>query len=211
MLEVNNIEVIYNKVILVLKGLSLRVKNGQVVALLGANGAGKSTVLKAISGLLSTGLGEVTDGDIQFDNDRIDQLGPEKIVRLGIIQVMEGGELFKHLTVDENIRVGAYSRTCSAEIRKDIDAAYRYFPRLLAMKDHLGGFLSGGERQMLVLARSLMAKPKLLLLDEPSLGLSPLMVRDIFRIIRQINSNEKVSILLVEQNVSIALRVSVYG
>jgi len=211
MLEVNNIEVVYNKVILVLKGLSLQLKNGQIVALLGANGAGKSTVLKAISGLLTTALGEVTDGDIEFENQRIDQLGPEKIVKLGIIQVMEGGELFKHLTVEENIKVGGYSRTNSAEVRKDLESAYRYFPRLLAMRNRLGGFLSGGERQMLVLARSLMSKPKLMLLDEPSLGLSPIMVKDIFKIIRQINLNERTSILLVEQNVSKALKISEYG
>lgn len=211
MLTLNNIEVIYSDVILVLKGVSLRLEQGKIVSLLGANGAGKTTTLKAISGLLHTELGEVTDGSIEFDGQRIDGLSPEDIVRLGIVQVLEGRKLFEHLTVDENLRVGAYSRKDYLDVRNDLERIYHYFPRLVDMKDRVSGYLSGGERQMLVMGRALMARPKVMLLDEPSLGLSPLMVKEVFRIIRQINQEERTSILLVEQNARMALRVSEYG
>lgn len=210
MLQLNNIEVIYSDVILVLKGVSLEVPEGKIIALLGANGAGKSTTLKAISGLLHTELGEVTDGSILLDGTRIDRMDPEEIVRLGIVQVMEGRQLFEHLTVQENLKTGAYSRSDNYAVKKDMERIYQRFPRLLEMKDRISGYLSGGERQMLVMGRALMAVPKIMLLDEPSLGLSPLMVREIFRIIRRINSEERTSILLVEQNAKIALSVSEY-
>ena len=211
MLSLNNIEVIYSDVILVLKGVSLQLGEGKIVSLLGANGAGKTTALKAISGLLHTELGEVTDGNIQFDGQRIDRLSPEEIVRLGIVQVMEGRKLFEHLTVDENVRVGAYSRSETPEVRRDMERVYQYFPKLSEMKDRVSGYLSGGERQMLVMGRALMASPRVMLLDEPSLGLSPILVREIFGIVKSINSEQKVSILVVEQNARMALNTSEYG
>jgi branched-chain amino acid transport system ATP-binding protein len=211
MLRLNNIEVIYSNVILVLKGVSLEVPEGKIVALLGANGAGKTTTLKAISGVLRTELGEVTDGSIELDSLRIDRLDPEAIVRLGIVQVMEGRRLFQHLTVEENLLVGAYARNDQAEIRKDLEKVYAYFPKLLDMRRRTSGYLSGGERQMLVMGRALMARPKVMLLDEPSLGLSPLLVKEIFKLIGQINRQEGVSILLVEQNAKIALGLSDHG
>lgn len=211
MLSLKNIEVIYSNVILVLKGVSIQMGEGKIVALLGANGAGKTTTLKAISGLLHTELGKVTDGSIVFDGQRIDRMNPEEIVRLGIVQVMEGRKLFEHLTVDENLKIGAYSRSDTPEIRRDMERAYQYFPRLLEMEGSTSGYLSGGERQMLVMGRALMARPKIMLLDEPSLGLSPLMVKEIFRIVRQINLEEKASILLVEQNARMAMSVSEYS
>ncbi len=211
MLRLNNIEVIYSNVILVLKGVSLEVPEGKIVALLGANGAGKTTTLKAISGVLRTELGEVTDGSIELDSRRIDRLDPEAIVRLGIVQVMEGRRLFQHLTVEENLLVGAYARGDQAEIRKDLEKVYGYFPKLLDMRRRTSGYLSGGERQMLVMGRALMARPKVMLLDEPSLGLSPLLVKEIFKLIGQINRQEGVSILLVEQNARIALGLSDHG
>jgi branched-chain amino acid transport system ATP-binding protein len=197
MLNLENVEVIYNNVILVLKGVSMQVPDGKIVSLLGANGAGKTTTLKAISGILYTELGEVTDGRIEFEGRTIGRMDPEDIVRLGIVQVMEGRKLFEQLTVDENLRVGAYSRSDAAEVRKDIEKIYQYFPHLIKLKDHISGYLSGGERQMVVMGRALMSRPKLMLLDEPSLGLSPLLVTEIFEIIRQINLREKTSILLV--------------
>jgi branched-chain amino acid transport system ATP-binding protein len=208
MLTLNNIEVIYSNVILVLKGVSLTVDPGAVVALLGANGAGKTTTLKAMSGLLRTELGEVTDGSIEFEGTRIDHKDPEAIVRMGMVQVMEGRPLFEQLTVEENIRVGAYSRNDTAGIRSDMEAVYHYFPALARMKHRVSGYLSGGERQMLVMGRGLMAKPKLMLLDEPSLGLSPALVKEIFKIIQQINEEQHASILVVEQNAFIALSIS---
>jgi len=211
MLRLNNIEVIYSNVILVLKGVSLEVPPGKVVALLGANGAGKTTTLKAISGVLRTELGEVTDGSIELDGGRIDRMDPEEIVRLGIVQVMEGRRLFEHLTVEENLLVGAYSRTDSAAVREDLEKVYGYFPNLKEMRRRTSGYLSGGERQMLVMGRALMGRPKVMLLDEPSLGLSPLLVREIFKIVQRINSQERVSVLLVEQNARIALGISSYG
>ncbi len=208
MLNLNNIEVIYSDVILVLKGVSLAVEDGSIVALLGANGAGKTTALKAISGLLKTELGEVTDGTIEFRGKRIDQKSPETIVRMGIVQVMEGRPLFEQLSVEENIRVGAYSRKDSYEIKRDMENVYEYFPSLARMRHRVSGYLSGGERQMLVIGRGLMARPQLMLLDEPSLGLSPALVKEIFRIIELINKENKTSILLVEQNAFVALSIS---
>jgi branched-chain amino acid transport system ATP-binding protein len=211
MLRLNNIEVIYSDVILVLKGVSLEVAPGKIVALLGANGAGKTTTLKAISGILHTELGEVTDGSIEFEGQRIDRLDPEEIVRLGIVQVMEGHRLFQHLTVEENLLVGAYARGDGPAVKRDLQLVYDYFPPLKELAPRTSGYLSGGERQMLVMGRGLMASPKVMLLDEPSLGLSPVLVREIFRIVQRINREEKTSILLVEQNAVAALSVAEYG
>jgi len=211
MLKLNSIEVIYSDVILVLKGVSLEVPDGKIISLLGANGAGKTTTLKAISGVLYTELGEVTDGSIEFDGMRIDGKAPEEIVQMGIVQVMEGRRMFEHLTVEENLRVGAYARKDREAVLKDLKSVYRYFPRLKDLRGHVSGYLSGGERQMLVMGRALMSSPKVMLLDEPSLGLSPLLVKEIFGIIKNINREEKTSILLVEQNANIALSTSDYG
>jgi len=211
MLSLNNIEVIYNDVILVLKGVSLEVPEGRIIALLGANGAGKTTTLKAISGLLHTELGEVTDGSIEFEATRIDRMDPEQIVKRGIVQVMEGRPLFEHLTVEENLLVGAYSRADKSAIRQDLQRVYEYFPNLKIMKTRTSGYLSGGERQMLVMGRAMMSEPKIMLLDEPSMGLSPLLVKEIFKLVKQINEQEKVSILLVEQNARVALDLSEHG
>ena len=187
--------------------MTLEVGDGKIVSLLGANGAGKSTTLKAISGLLHSQQGEVSRGNIEFDGQRIDQLTPDEIVRLGIVQVLEGRPLFGHLTVEENLRTGALFRGVSnATIRSDLEQVYHFFPRLLDFRDRTSGYLSGGEQQMVVIGRALLAKPKLMLLDEPSLGLAPLLVQDIFKIIRQINEEAGVSILLVEQNANIALK-----
>lgn len=207
MLKVNNIEVVYSDVILVLRGVTLEVGDGKIVSLLGANGAGKSTTLKAISGLLHSQQGEVTRGSIEFDGQQIDKLDPDDIARLGIVQVLEGRPLFGHLTVEENLKTGGLFRGVSNSIMKrDLDEVYHYFPRLLDFRDRTSGYLSGGEQQMVVIGRALMAKPKLMLLDEPSLGLAPLLVQDIFSIIRQINEESGVSILLVEQNANVALK-----
>ena len=211
MLQLNNIEVIYSDVILVLKGVSLKVPEGKIASLLGANGAGKTTTLKAISGVLRTELGEVTDGDIEFEGVGIDRLDPEDIVRLGIVQVMEGRRLFEHLSVEENLMVGAYPRDDKKEIRRDLDKVFEYFPAVYELRKRTSGYLSGGERQMLVMGRALMAGPKIMLLDEPSLGLSPLLVKEIFKVIGRINEQEGVSVLLVEQNARIALGLSDYG
>ena len=211
MLSLNNIEVIYSNVILVLKGVSLKVNQGQVVALLGGNGAGKTTTLKAVSGLLKTELGEVTDGSIEFEGRRIDRTDPDQIVKMGIVQVLEGGQIFEHLTVEQNLRVGAQFRPDAQTIQKDMARIYEYFPPLVGLKHRISGYISGGERQMLVIGRALMAGPKVMLLDEPSLGLSPMLVKEIFQIIGEINQREKTSILLVEQNAKMALRVSEYA
>jgi len=211
MLRLNNIEVTYSDVILVLKGVSLEVPDGKIISLLGANGAGKTTALKAISGVLYTELGEVTDGSIEFNETRIDGKAPEEIVQMGIVQVMEGRRMFEHLTVEENLRVGAYARKDKETVLKDLESVYRYFPRLKDLRAHVSGYLSGGERQMLVMGRALMSNPKVMLLDEPSLGLSPLLVKEIFGIIKKINKEERTSILLVEQNAKIALSTSDYG
>ncbi|HXJ81360.1 MAG TPA: ABC transporter ATP-binding protein [Candidatus Methylomirabilis sp.] len=211
MLKLNNIQVIYSNVILVLKGLSLEVPGGKIVALLGANGAGKTTTLKAISGLLKTEDGRVTDGGIEFMGRSIDGLDPEVICRLGIVQVMEGRKVLESLTIEENLRIGAYTRRDPDGVKRDMEMIYDYFPRLVERRHQLAGYLSGGEQQMLVIGRALMAKPKLLLLDEPSLGLAPLLVREIFAIIQKVNAEHGTTFLLVEQNARIALGIADYG
>ncbi len=211
MLRINNIEVVYSDVILILRGVSMEVKEGQVVALLGANGAGKSTTLKAVSGLLRSEQGEVTRGSIELGGERIDRMHADEIVRRGIVQVLEGHRLFEHLTVEENLLVGALARPNSPEIRQDLDQVYDYFPRLGDLRRKVSGYLSGGEQQMLVIGRGLMGRPRLMLLDEPSLGLAPLLVKEIFEVIKRINSAEGTAILLVEQNARAALDVADYG
>lgn len=211
MLAINNIEVVYSDVILVLRGVSLRVEEGQIVAILGANGAGKTTTLKAISGLLRTELGEVRRGSIEFNGTRIDGWSPEEIVRLGIVQVIEGRRLFAHLTTEENLLVGALVRKDRAAVKRDLEMVYHYFPRLKDLRRKVSGYLSGGEQQMLVIGRGLMGRPSLMLLDEPSLGLAPLLVNEIFEVVRRINARESTSILLVEQNARAALDVVDYG
>jgi branched-chain amino acid transport system ATP-binding protein len=210
-LKLNNVQVIYSDVILVLKGLSLEVPAGQIVALLGANGAGKTSTLKAISGLLKTEDGEVTDGSIEFMGQRIDGRDPEDICRLGIVQVMEGRKVLESLTVEENLRIGGYTRRDPAGVRQDMQMIFDYFPRLVERRNQLAGYLSGGEQQMLVIGRALMAKPRLMLLDEPSLGLAPLLVREIFEIIQKINAERGTTFLLVEQNAQIALGIAHFG
>jgi len=211
MLRINNAEVIYNRVILVLKGLTMEVPEGRIVALLGANGAGKSTTLKAISGLLKSEEGEVTDGTIEFMGASINNRDPEEIVRRGIFQVMEGRRVFEDLTVEENIIVGGHTRTDKAGFKRDKDLVYDYFPRLRERRNQLSGYLSGGEQQMLAIGRALMARPKLMLLDEPSLGIAPLLVQEIFQLIKKINSEEKTTILLVEQNANVAFSICDYA
>ena len=210
LLSVSNIEVVYSDVILVLRGLSLQVPQGKIVALLGANGAGKSTTLKAISGLLKTEDGEVTRGDIVFAGERLNALEPDAIVRRGIFQVMEGRRIVADMTALENLRLGAFTRRDRGEIARDIEMVYQYFPRLKE-RTGLAGYLSGGEQQMLAIGRALMARPKLILMDEPSMGLSPLLVKEVFSIIRRVNRDLGVTILLVEQNARIALQVADYG
>jgi len=210
-LSLKNVEVIYDDVILVLKGLSLEVPEGKIVALLGSNGAGKSTTLKAISGLLHTEEGEVTDGVIEFQGQKINGIPPEQIVRRGIFQCMEGRRVFEDLTVEENIVVGGYTRNDRAGLKRDMEMCYTYFPRLKERRKKLSGYLSGGEQQMLAISRALMARPKLILLDEPSLGLAPLLVREIFGIVKKINEQEKTTFLLVEQNANLALAIAHYG
>ena len=211
MLKINNAEVIYNRVILVLKGLTMEVPEGKIVALLGANGAGKSTTLKAISGLLKSEEGEVTDGSIEFLGEKINNKDPEEIVRRGIFQVMEGRRVFEDLTVEENIVVGGHTRKDKAGFKRDKDLVYDYFPRLRERRNQLSGYLSGGEQQMLAIGRALMARPKLMLLDEPSLGIAPLLVQEIFQLIKKINSEEKTTILLVEQNANVAFSIADYA
>jgi len=211
LLQLNNVEVKYMDVILVLRGVSLQVERGSVVALLGNNGAGKTTTLKAISGLLKTEQGKVTDGTIEFEGKRIENGDPEKIARLGIIQVLEGRRVLEHLTVEENLRVGAYIAGNGARLRRDLDMVYGYFPLLKELRGQTSGYLSGGEQQMLVVGRALMPHPKLILLDEASLGLAPLLVEEIFRILKRINEEEKVSMLLVEQNARAALSLAQHG
>jgi branched-chain amino acid transport system ATP-binding protein len=211
MLRLNNIEVIYSDVILVLKGLSLEVPQGQIVALLGANGAGKTTTLKAISGLLKTENGRVTSGSVELMSQRIDGMDPDRICRLGVLQVMEGRKVLESLTVEENLHIGGYTRRDPDGVERDFQMIYDYFPRLVERRHQLAGYLSGGEQQMLVIGRALMAQPKLLLLDEPSLGLAPLLVREIFGIIQKINAEHGTTFLLVEQNAQIALNIAHYG
>jgi branched-chain amino acid transport system ATP-binding protein len=209
-LEVNNIEVIYDHVILVLKGVSLQVKEGQIVALLGANGAGKTTTLKAISNLLGAERGEVTKGQILFQGRRVDRLTPNELVRMGVVQVMEGRHCFQHLTVEENLLTGAYTRG-GVDLREDLERVYRYFPRLKERRKSLAGYTSGGEQQMTAIGRALMARPKMILLDEPSMGLAPQLVEEIFEIVKELNRKEGVSILLAEQNTNMALKYADYG
>jgi branched-chain amino acid transport system ATP-binding protein len=211
LLAVNNIEVIYDHVILVLKGVSLRVPEGGIVALLGANGAGKSTTLKAISGLLRTERGDVTKGGIELEGAPIHRLAPDAIVRRGVVQVMEGRHVFEHLTVEENLLTGAYTRRDGAESRHDLDRVYTYFPRLTQRRGVRAGYISGGEQQMLAIGRALMAHPRLMLLDEPSMGLAPLLVAEIFEIVSRLNREQKVAVLLAEQNATVALKYAQHG
>ena len=211
MLILNNIDVIYSKVILVLKGVSLSVEKGNIVAIMGANGAGKSTILKAISGLLTVEDGEVTVGSIHFEGKRIDREMPEDIVEMGIIQVLEGRMIFEHLTTEENILVGAHLRKDRNDVKKSLDRVYGYFPILPELRDRVIGYLSGGEQQMVVIGRALMASPRMMMLDEPSLGLAPRLVWEISKVINRINSEEATTILLVEQNVEVALSVANFG
>jgi branched-chain amino acid transport system ATP-binding protein len=211
MLKVNNIEVVYNKVVLVLKGISLEVPEGQIVALLGANGAGKTTTLKAITGLLETQNGELKGGTIEFQGKPIHALDPDRIVKSGITMVPEGRKIFQDLTVQENLLIGAHTRQDRKGVKQEVEKVLAYFPVLAERKNQLAIFLSGGEQQMLVIGRALMSTPKLMMLDEPSLGLAPLLVREIFRIIQRINQEEGTSILLIEQNARLALNHSQYG
>jgi len=211
MLQVNNIEVTYMNIIQVLRGVSLEVGDGKIVALLGANGAGKTSTLKAISGLLKTEEGEVTDGSINFDGKRIDRFSAEDIAAMGISQVMEGRRVLGHLSVEENLLVFAHNRKDRKEVKNDKDTVFDYFPKIKDLRRQMSGYLSGGEQQMLVIGRALMARPKLMLLDEPSLGLAPLMVQEIYEIIQRINTEQKMAILLVEQNAIAALGIADYG
>jgi len=211
-LSINNIEVIYDHVILVLKGVSLEVPQGKTVALLGANGAGKTTTLKAISNLLRAERGEVTKGSIEFNGRRIDRLTPNALVRLGVCQVMEGRHCFAHLSVEENLLTGAFTRKGSrAELKDALERVYHYFPRLKQRRSSLAGYTSGGEQQMTAVGRALMARPSMILLDEPSMGLAPQIVEEIFEIVRDLNQKERVSFLLAEQNTNVALRFADYG
>jgi branched-chain amino acid transport system ATP-binding protein len=209
-LRLNNISVVYSDVIQVLKGVSLFVKRGQIVSLLGSNGAGKTTTLKAVSGLLKPENGKVTEGTIEYDHEPIQNSSPEAITRCGIIQVLEGRQEFKYLTVEENLRVGTATRW-GRPYRDDLNLVYEYFPPLYTRRKSLAGYCSGGELQMLVIGRALMAQPTLLLLDEPSLGLAPLLVGEIFRIIKRINQEQETTIVLVEQNANMALQIAHYG
>ena len=211
-LSVNNIEVIYDHVILVLRGVSLQVPKGRIVALLGANGAGKTTTLKAISNLLSAERGDVTKGTIEFEGKRVDKLTPNELVRRGVCQVMEGRHCFAHLTVEENLLTGAFTRKASrADIRASLEKVYHYFPRLKQRRDSMAGYTSGGEQQMTAVGRALMASPSMILLDEPSMGLAPQIVEEIFDIVGNLNKRENVSFLLAEQNTNLALRFADYG
>ena len=211
-LAVNNIEVVYDHVILVLKGVSLQVTGGDIVALLGANGAGKSTTLKAISNLLSAERGEVTKGSIVFDDSEVHALTPNELVRRGCIQVMEGRHCFAHLSVEENLLTGAFTRRDGhAAVGRDLDLVYSYFPRLKERRSSTAGYISGGEQQMCAIGRALMSRPKMILLDEPSMGLAPQLVEEIFSIVGDLNTRERVSFLLAEQNTRMALKYARYG
>ena len=211
-LTVNNIEVIYDHVILVLKGVSLEVPEGGIVALLGANGAGKTTTIKSISNILGTERGEVTKGSIEFMGEKIENLTPTELVKRGVVQVMEGRHCFEHLTVEENLLTGAYIRKeNNKQIRDDLEKVYSYFPKLKQRSKSQAGYTSGGEQQMTAVGRALMARPKVILLDEPSMGLAPQLVEEIFEIVRDLNEKEKVTFLLAEQNTTVALRYATYG
>lgn len=212
MLSIKNIEVIYDHVILVLKGISLEVPKGGIVALLGANGAGKTTTIKSISNILKTERGEVTKGSIEFENQRVEDLSPNDLVKRGVVQVMEGRHCFEHLTVEENLLTGAYTRQDGRKaIADDLEMVYSYFPRLKVRRKSQAGYTSGGEQQMVAVGRAMMSRPKLILLDEPSMGLAPQLVEEIFTIVRTLNQKEGVTFLLAEQNASIALRYATYG
>jgi branched-chain amino acid transport system ATP-binding protein len=211
MLKLNNVEVVYDRTVLVLRGVSFEVPKGQIVALLGSNGAGKSTTLKTISGILKPERGEVTAGTIEFNGVRIDHREPAEIVKMGIAQVMEGRRVFEHLTAEENLIAGAHTRTDRGQISKDLDLVNEYFPRLAERKGVKAGYLSGGEQQMLAIGRGLMSRPNLMLLDEPSLGLAPLLVEEIFEIVQRLNQQEGVTVLLVEQNAAMALTIAHHG
>ncbi|CUH86820.1 LIV-I protein F [Phaeobacter sp. CECT 5382] len=212
LLEVNNIEVIYNHVILVLKGVSLNVPKGGITALLGGNGAGKTTTLKAISNLLRSERGEVTKGSVKYRGKDVHDADPAELVRNGVIQVMEGRHCFEHLTVEENLLTGAYTRSDSgANIQQDLEMVYNYFPRLKERRKSQAGYTSGGEQQMVAMGRALMSRPETILLDEPSMGLAPQLVEQIFEIVKSINENEGVTFLLAEQNTNVALRYAHYG
>jgi branched-chain amino acid transport system ATP-binding protein len=211
-LSVNNIEVIYDHVILVLKGVSLQVPQGKIVALLGANGAGKSTTLKTISTLLRGERGDVTKGEVQFKGERVDQLTPNELVKRGLSQVMEGRHCFGHLTIEENLLTGAYTRSLSrSELKAALEKVYHYFPRLKERRASQAGYTSGGEQQMCAIGRALMAKPSMILLDEPSMGIAPQIVEEIFGIVKDLNARENVSFLLAEQNTMVALRYADFG
>jgi branched-chain amino acid transport system ATP-binding protein len=211
MLALTNVEVIYDDVILVLKGVSLSVREGGITTLLGANGAGKTTTLKAISGILRSERGEVTKGAIEFHGERIDRLPPHEIVKRGIVQVFEGRRVFEHLTTEENLIAGAHVQAERRRVAEGIDHAYQYFPRLRERRSVQAGYLSGGEQQMLAIARALMADPRVMLLDEPSLGLAPMLVEEIFGIVQRLNQQEKRTVLLVEQNAALALQIAEHG
>ena len=211
MLKLNKVNVAYMGAILVLRGVSMEVPDQSIITLLGANGAGKTTTLKAISGLLRVEEGEVTDGNIEFDGIRIDKKDPQSIVKMGISQVMEGRRVLEHLSVGENLMLGAHLRNDRAVIKSDLEMVYGYFPVLKTLRDKVSGYLSGGEQQMLVMGRAMMATPKLMLLDEPSLGLAPIIVKEIFEILKRFRREQGTTVLLVEQNVKIALNIAQYG
>jgi branched-chain amino acid transport system ATP-binding protein len=211
MLALNNIEVIYDGVILVLKGVSLTVREGGITTLLGANGAGKSTTLKAISGLLRAERGEVTKGSIELDGQRLDRLPPHEVVARGVVQVFEGRRVFEHLSTEENLIAGAHVVADGRQVREGIERVYAYFPRLRERRSVPAGYLSGGEQQMLVIGRALMARPRVMLLDEPSLGLAPMLVEEIFEIVQRLNREQRLTVLLVEQNAALALAIAEHG
>ena len=210
-LNVNGIEVIYNHVILVLKGVSLQVPEGDIVAILGANGAGKTTTLRAVSNLLKGERGDVTKGSIELRGERIENLTPTDLVQRGVVQVMEGRHCFAHLTIEENLLTGAYTRNSKAEVADNLDKVYSYFPRLKTRRTSQAGYTSGGEQQMCAIGRALMASPSMILLDEPSMGLAPQIVEEVFEIVKDLNAKEKVTFLLAEQNTNMALKYSDYG
>jgi branched-chain amino acid transport system ATP-binding protein len=211
MLSLNNIEVVYDNVILVLKGVSITVESGKITTLLGANGAGKTTTLKAISGVLRTERGEVTKGNIEFDGKRIDGMRPFDIAKIGLVQVFEGRRVFEHLTTEENLIAGGHVVAQASKVREGIERVYSYFPRLKERRTQQSGYLSGGEQQMLAIGRALMSSPRIILLDEPSLGLAPMLTEEIFGIVQQLRDREKLTVLLVEQNATLALEVADHG
>jgi branched-chain amino acid transport system ATP-binding protein len=211
MLSLNNVEVIYDSVILVLKGVSITCEEGRITTLLGANGAGKTTTLKAISGVLRTERGDVTKGTVELGGQRIDRLPPYEVVQRGVVQVFEGRRVFEHLTTEENLVAGAHTQPDRAKVAAGIERVYQYFPRLKERRYVQSGYLSGGEQQMLVIGRALMSTPKVMLLDEPSLGLAPMLVEEIFAIVQRLNQREQLTVLLVEQNATMALRIADHG